>query len=97
MTHKHLEPHRPANAGPDDKFIYESPDGGKTVYARPLGDHLSKRMKVFEDPEHLKEKAFYERWHKFRDILQASENSATLRNLLEQAETIYELVKDDQY
>ena len=95
MTHKRLEPHRPANAGPDDKFIYESPDGGKTVYARPLGSDLSKRMKVFEDPEHLKEKAFYERWHKFRDILQASENSATLRNLLEQAETIYELVKDD--
>ena len=36
MSKDPLEPHRPADAGPEDKFIYESPDGGNTVYARPL-------------------------------------------------------------
>ena len=57
---KDLEPHRPADAGPKDKFIYESPDGGNTVYARPLGVHeMSQRKKVYENPEMLEEKKFF--------------------------------------
>jgi hypothetical protein len=54
-----LEPHRPASAGPKDKFIYETPDGGNTVYARPLGTDLAQRKKVYENPEMLEEKAFF--------------------------------------
>jgi hypothetical protein len=30
----------------DGKFIYESPDGGKTVYQRPFGGDVSKRTLV---------------------------------------------------
>ena len=46
MSKDKLEPHRPADAGPKDKFIYESPDGGNTVYARPIGVHeLAQRKK----------------------------------------------------
>jgi len=88
-----LESHKPANAGPNDKFIYESPDGGKTVYARPLGSDLSSRVKVFEDPEHLKEKEFYERWHKFRDILERAKTNPTLEKMLHQIEMYDELAK----
>jgi len=95
MSKKHLEPHRPADAGPEDKFIYESPDGGNTVYARPLGVHeMAQRKKVYENPEMLEEKKFYERWHKFRDILEVSKNNPALSKLLEQAELIYELSED---
>ena len=34
------------------KKIYESPDGGKTVYERPLGSDISKR-KLVKDKSQL--------------------------------------------
>jgi len=95
MSKDNLEPHRPAHAGPKDKFIYESPDGGNTVYARPIGVHeLAQRKKVYENPEMLEEKAFFERWHMYRDILEASKNNPALVKLLEQVEIIYNLSTD---
>ena len=52
MSKDKLEPpYRPADAGPKDKFIYETPDGGNTVYARKLGTDLSERKMVFQNPE----------------------------------------------
>tara|TARA_Y100000310_G_C20520742_1_gene733551 strand:- start:579 stop:863 length:285 start_codon:yes stop_codon:yes gene_type:complete len=30
----------------DDKWIYESPDKGKTIYRRKFGDYNSKREKI---------------------------------------------------
>jgi len=88
-----LEPHRPASAGPKDKFIYETPDGGNTVYARKLGTDLSERKIVFQNPEMLKEKAFHERWHMYRDILEASEDNEVIAKLLEQVELLYRISK----
>ena len=32
-----------------EKYIYESPDGGKTVYRRIFGDYNSKRELVTDD------------------------------------------------
>ena len=95
MSKDPLEPHRPASAGPEDKFIYESPDGGNTVYARPIGVHeMSQRKKVYENPEMLEEKKFFERWHMYRDILEASKTNPALVKLLEQVEIIYNLSTD---
>lgn len=95
MSKDHLEPHRPANAGPEDKFIYESPDGGNTVYARPLGVHeMAQRKKVYENPEMLEEKKFFERWHMYRNILEVSKNNPALSKLLEQVEIVYNLSED---
>jgi hypothetical protein len=88
-----LEPHRPASAGPKDKFIYETPDGGNTVYARKLGTDLSERKMVFQNPEMLKEKAFHERWHMYRDILEVSEDNEVIAKLLEQVELLYRISK----
>jgi hypothetical protein len=88
-----LEPHRPASAGPKDKFIYETPDGGNTVYARKLGTDLSERKIVFQNPEMLKEKAFHERWHMYRDILEVSEDNEVIAKLLEQVELLYRISK----
>ena len=94
MSKDKLEPHRPASAGPEDKFIYESPDGGNTVYARPIGVHeLAQRKKVHESPEMLKEKAFFERWHMYRDILEVSEDNEVIAKLLEQVELLYRISK----
>ena len=95
MSKDPLEPHRPADAGPKDKFIYESPDGGNTVYPRPIGVHeLAQRKKVYENPEMLEEKAFFERWHMYRDIIEASKINPALAKLLEQVEIIYNLSTD---
>ena len=93
MSKDKLEPHRPASAGPKDKFIYESPDGGNTVYARPFGADLAQRKKVYENPEMLEEKAFFERWHMYRDILEISKDNDVLAKLLEQVEILYRLAK----
>ena len=77
--------------------IYESPDGGNTVYARPIGVHeLAQRKKVYENPEMLKEKAFFERWHMYRDILEASKDNPALTKLLEQVEIIYNLSNEER-
>jgi hypothetical protein len=86
-------PYRPADAGPKDKFIYETPDGGNTVYARKLGTDLSERKIVFQNPEMLKEKAFHERWHMYRDILEVSEDNEVIAKLLEQVELLYRISK----
>jgi len=86
-------PYRPADAGPKDKFIYETPDGGNTVYARPLGADLAQRKKVYENPEMLEEKAFHERWHMYKDILEVSKDNDVLAKLLEQVELLYRLNK----
>lgn len=94
MSKDKLEPpYRPADAGPKDKFIYETPDGGNTVYARKLGTDLSERKIVFQNPEMLKEKAFHERWHMYRDILEVSEDNEVIAKLLEQVELLYRISK----
>ena len=97
MSKDKLEPpYRPADAGPKDKFIYETPDGGNTVYARPFGADLAQRKKIYENPEMLEEKAFFERWHMYRDILEASQNNPALTKLLEQVEIIYKLSNEER-
>ena len=96
MSKDNLEPHRPASAGPEDKFIYESPDGGNTVYPKPLGKHLAERKLVYQNPEMLEEKKFFERWHMYRDILEASKDNPALTKLLEQIEIIYNLSNEER-
>ena len=71
--------------------IFESPDGGKTIYSRKSGE--TDRTLVWEDPEAKKEKLFQERWVEWRDILEASKTNPGLSDLIEKAETFYRLLK----
>jgi dihydrofolate reductase len=80
----------------EERKIYESPDGGNTVYARSFGADLAKREKIYENPEMLEEKAFFERWHMYRDILEASQDNPALTKLLEQVEIIYKLSNEER-
>ena len=80
----------------DERQIYESPDGGNTVYARSFGADLAQRKKIYENPEMLEEKAFFERWHMYRDILEASVDNPSLTKLLEQVEIIYKLSNEER-
>lgn len=71
--------------------IFESPDGGKTIYSRKSGE--TDRTLVYEDPEAKKEKLFQQRWVEWRDILAASKDNPGLADLIEKAEVYYRLLK----
>jgi hypothetical protein len=74
----------------EEIVIYESPDGGKTVYSRKSGSN--ERMKIIEDPE----KPHYDRWYLWKQILIESETNLSLNDIVRQAEMIYQIVKDEE-
>ena len=69
--------------------IFESPDGGKTIYARKSGQDHTQRVCIQEDPE----KKDRDRWLEWRDILTASKDNQGLADLIEKAEVYYRLLK----
>lgn len=71
-------------------IIYESPDGGKTIYSRNIGEDTSKRV-LFKSNE---EQKIFMRWQKWREILQASIDNPSLLDAIEKAEVIYELTRN---
>lgn len=69
--------------------IFESPDGGRTVYARTPGS--KERTLHSQDPKlqlELKELEQQKRWV---DIFQARRDNSELDHLCEQVEILYEL------
>jgi hypothetical protein len=73
--------------------IYESPDGGRTVYARRAGS--ATRQLYSQDPNlqlELKELESEKRWV---DIFGARKTNAELDRLCEQVEILYELSRKD--
>jgi hypothetical protein len=74
--------------------IYESPDGGRTVYARrPGSNHRELHMR---DPELDKEIAELKNQERWQEILAARTDNPALNELLEQVEILYELSKKAQ-
>ena len=71
--------------------IFESPDGGKTVYSRKSGDDHRNRTLIIEDPN----KKYDERWIEWRDILYASKDNPGLADLIDKAEVFYKLIKKE--
>ena len=71
----------------EEIIIYESPDGGKTVYARKSGD--SSRQLVSETQE-AKDSA---RWINWKDILELAKTEPSLNDLIVKAEMTYELLR----
>lgn len=69
--------------------IFESPDGGKTVYSRKSGS--SDRTLVKEDPE----KNHITKWYEWREILKLAETEPSLANAISKAEMIYVLLKKE--
>lgn len=69
--------------------IFESPDGGKSVYSRKSGDEFQLRTLVKADPN----KKETERWIEWRDILELSKTDVGLADLIEKVEAYYKLIK----
>jgi hypothetical protein len=69
--------------------IYESPDGGRTVYARrPGSNHRELHLR---DPELDKELAALKNQERWQQILASRADNPELNDLLEKAEILYEL------
>ena len=71
--------------------IYESPDGGRTVYARRPGS--TQRSLYSQDPGLQLELAELEREKRWVDIFGARKTNPELDQLCEQVEILYELSK----
>ena len=71
--------------------IYESPDGGRTVYARKAGESV--RELYMRDPKLDEELAEIERKQRWQDIFEHRNTITGLKDLCEQIEILYELGK----
>jgi len=69
--------------------IFESPDGGRTVYARRPG--AAHRELHWQDPNLQQELAGLESQKRWVDIFQARRDNVELNRLCEQVEILYEL------
>ena len=75
-------------------MIYESPDGGKTVFVRP--PHQLDRQDVTVDVLNPENQEINNLWFAWRDILTASKNNPALKEALDCARVIYELSRRDK-
>jgi len=71
--------------------VFESPDGGRTVYARKPG--TLKRELHWQDPNLQRELVELESQKRWVDIFQARRDNPELDNLCEKVELLYELGK----
>ena len=71
--------------------IFESPDGGRTVYARRPGS--ATRELHSQDPELQQELHELEQQKRWVNIFQARQDNLELDRLCEQVEILYELSK----
>jgi hypothetical protein len=69
--------------------VFESPDGGRTVYARNPG--ATKRELHWQDPKLQQELRDLERSKRWVEIFQARRDDPELNHLCEQVEILYEL------
>jgi hypothetical protein len=74
-------------------MIYESPDGGKTVYARERGS--SNRVLIRTDDAVEETKKLLNRQKRLMKIVELAETVPALNDQLEKLEEIYLLVKNE--
>lgn len=74
--------------------IFESPDGGRTVYSRKSGS--SERTLVSKDPQLILEEELSSKWVKWKEIIKLSKDNPTLADAIEQAEILYALIKEHE-
>ena len=76
-----------------NNVIYESPDGGKTVYVRELGSTVRNLFSI--DSEWKKEQELSERWMRLKQIVFMADTDATLNDALTRLEILYALKKKE--
>ena len=74
--------------------VFESPDGGRTVYARKPG--TTTRELHRQDPQLQQELKDLESSKRWVEIFQARKNNPELDHLCEQVEILYELARSSE-
>ena len=74
----------------EEIIIYESPDGGKTVYSRKSGS--SDRTLIKEDTT----QNYITKWYEWKEILKLAETEPSLANAISKAEMLYVILKKEQ-
>lgn len=75
------------------KYVYESPDGGETVYRRRMGDTERELYSVSDSKK--QQEIWHARWAIWHNVLLAAEHNPTLQEALDRARVIYELSRND--
>jgi len=75
----------------DHRRIYESPDGGKTIYEREFGKTREWSKEVWESQARQAEE-----WNLFTAMWHARHTDPDIATLLEQAKSLYLLRKEQQ-
>ena len=70
--------------------IYESPDGGKTIYSRTNGS--PNRTLVQQSTE----EKIANRWVSLQEVVALAETEPSLNDALEKVEMLYTLIKDQK-
>jgi hypothetical protein len=69
--------------------VYESPDGGQTIYARKRGE--SDRVLIYESLEIRSRR----RWYNLKEVVDLAETDITLNDQLSRLEMLYALKKTE--
>lgn len=77
----------------EEIIIYESPDGGKTVYARKNGETVRHLHSV--DPQWKKEQELNLRWLNLKEAVYMADSDITLDDAIEKVEILYALKKKE--
>lgn len=79
--------------GIEEITIYESPDGGKTVFSRKSGDNTRHLASV--DERWLKEQDLQLRWINLKPAVYMANDDPTLDDAIKKVEMLYALKKGD--
>jgi hypothetical protein len=75
----------------EEIVIYESPDGGKTVYSRKSGEPANSRKLHSIDPAYQKEQDIQVRWANLKGAVFMADSDPGLHDLIEKVEIYYRL------
>lgn len=76
----------------EEKYIYESPDGGHSIYRRVIGRREPREL-ISVSPELQAKQEVEQLWLKWMPILRDSQNDPVLREMLDRA-MVYHSLKD---
>ena len=77
----------------EEIIIYESPDGGKTVYSRKSGETTRHLHSV--DAVYQKEQRILTRWANLKQAVYMADTDPTLNDALTKLEMLYALKKEN--
>jgi hypothetical protein len=78
----------------EEVTIYESPDGGKTVYSRKSGETV--RTLHYLDPAYKKESELTQRWANLKEAVFMADSDPTLNDAISKVEVLYALKKKER-